>query len=470
MSAIGDTHAAQTDERAAIARVATLVAMDAEPADVFAAVSREVHRLFELGPDPVEMAGVIRFEPGPMHIAVGLSRDLGAFSVGARWAPEEPCALSAVRRTGRSARIEEAAVAAAAGAHPSAHESGEVNRRITQLASPIVVNGELWGAISVKTLNDVPDDAEARLEKFAELTAMAITRLRTNPTLTEVVREQAALRRVAALVAGGVPFQAVFSAVCEEVGVLLDADAAALVAPADGAMSIVASWSSSEPFAKGGAPWPLTPGSVAARVIETGRPARSEGPVELDGWIGDVARRMGLQTTVGAPITVGGKLWGALVVSTRREAAWTDQTEHRLVAFTNLIAMAISNAESARQLEHVAAEQAALRRVATLVARGASSGEVADVVAAEVGTLLDSDSTIVVRCDGDGTVEAIATWSDNPAWVIPVGTSRPAGGPESQLALTMSPTRRGPSRNSAPATASRPPLPHRSPWPAGSGA
>jgi hypothetical protein len=91
-------------------------------------------------------------------------------------------------------------------------------------------------------------------------------------TLDELISERAALRRLAGLLAGGVAFHTVPSAVCEEVGTLLDADASVLVVPTDGGVLSVASWSRSELIPVGGTSWPLTPESVAARVIETGRP------------------------------------------------------------------------------------------------------------------------------------------------------------------------------------------------------
>jgi transcriptional regulator with GAF, ATPase, and Fis domain len=112
-------------------------------------------------------------------------------------------------------------------------------------------------------------------------------------------------------------------------------------------------------------------------------------------------------------------------VSSRREAAWAEHAENRFPAFTNLIAMAISNADAIRPLEHVAAEQAALRRVATLVAQGASAPTVA-AVAAEVGQLFDADLTVLARHDSDYMV-AFGAWSHTPEWVIPVGTRRPVG-------------------------------------------
>ncbi|MDX6593955.1 MAG: hypothetical protein QOJ13_3151, partial [Gaiellales bacterium] len=56
--------------------------------------------------------------------------------------------------------------------------------------------------------------------------------------------------------------------------------------------------------------------------------------------------------------------------------------------------------------ERFAEEQAALRRVATLVARAASPDEVFAAVAAEVGGVLSADLTTLSRYypDGAGTV------------------------------------------------------------------
>jgi signal transduction histidine kinase len=431
-SDIGQARAELVDEYAAAARVATLVATGADRADVFAAVSREVEQLFRFESEPTSLAAIIRFDPAGAHVAVGLSQESDAVSVGSIWADDELFAPTLVIRTGRSARIDEADLDAVGG--PSAQMIREVLGYLCQVASPIVVNGRLWGALSINAGHRLPDDTAPRLEKFTELAAMAIGNVESRQALTELAREQTALRRVATLLAGGDAFQRVFSTVCDEVGVLLDADATALVARIDGAMSVVVGWSSLEPLPKAGSPWPLTPGSVAARVMETARPVRIDDGVELDGWVGEVARRMGLRSTVGAPITVGGKLWGVLLVSSRRAAAWAERTENRLTSFTDLIAMAISNADAVRQREDVAAEQAALRQVATLVARGASSREVADAVAAEVGKLLGADLTILARHDSDDrdagadTLVAIAAWSDTPEWVTPVGTRRPAGG------------------------------------------
>ena len=88
------------------------------------------------------------------------------------------------------------------------------------------------------------------------------------------------------------------------------------------------------------------------------------------------------------------------------------------------------------------AEEAALRRVATLVARTVTPAEVFDAVAREVGLLCDADVARLERFERDGTVTVVAAWSrsgaDRPAVGIrfalerderrsPGGEDRPAG-------------------------------------------
>ena len=57
---------------------------------------------------------------------------------------------------------------------------------------------------------------------------------------------------------------------------------------------------------------------------------------------------------------------------------------------------------TARLGDRIADEQAALRRVATLVARAAAPGEVFAAVTAEVGRVLDVDFSVMGRYDPDG--------------------------------------------------------------------
>jgi signal transduction histidine kinase len=162
--------------------------------------------------------------------------------------------------------------------------------------------------------------------------------------------------------------------------------------------------------------------SVAARIFETGAPARIDSYAEAEGEGADLARHLRLRSTVGAPILVEGKLWGALLAATRGVEPLAENAETRIAAFTELVATAISNAESRIEVTQLAEEQAALRRVATLVARGVPEGELFGAVIAEVARLFDADLAGMVRYDSGGAVAPVASWAavgEHPAWLDP---------------------------------------------------
>jgi len=121
-----------------------------------------------------------------------------------------------------------------------------------------------------------------------------------------------------------------------------------------------------------------------------------------------------------APIIVEGHLWGGLSVGSTREALPPD-TEARLSSFTELVATAIANAESRTGLARLAGEQAALRRVATLVAEGAAPSDVFDAVAAEMATLLVADGITLVRYEPDDELTVLAHRGPG-AQQVPPGT------------------------------------------------
>jgi PAS domain S-box-containing protein len=156
------------DEQAALRRVATLVARGAPPADVFAAVADEVGRLFD-----ADDAAVNRFEPsGAAVLVAGRGREVEQVPVGTRLEPGALTATMGVFRTGRAARLDEADYRDATG--PLA----ETFRRIgihSMIASPIVVDGRLWGTMEVLTNRaPLPPDTEARMARFTELVATAV--------------------------------------------------------------------------------------------------------------------------------------------------------------------------------------------------------------------------------------------------------------------------------------------------------
>src|SRR4029077_20821089 len=118
--------------------------------------------------------------------------------------------------------------------------------------------------------------------------------------------------------------------------------------------------------------------------------------------------------------------WGAITIASL-DGPMPLGAERRLTGFTELVAAAVANTQAREEVTLLADEQAALRRVATLVARDAPSTEVFEAVATEVGKLLDTDITVVGRYDGDGSATAIGSWSSSPGGV-PVGTRSAIGG------------------------------------------
>ena len=126
-------------------------------------------------------------------------------------------------------------------------------------------------------------------------------------------------------------------------------------------------------------------------VFQTGRPARIDRYAADDSSVVTaIARRGGMRSAIGAPTMVAGRLWGAMALGSPREAGLAPGLEERLAGFAELAATAIANAESRAELRRVADEQAALRRVATLVARAAPPEELFFAVTEEVGRLLRS--------------------------------------------------------------------------------
>src|SRR6202008_2946707 len=113
------------------------------------------------------------------------------------------------------------------------------------------------------------------------------------------------------------------------------------------------------------------------------------------GPIAEGVRAAGIQAVVGTPILVEGRVWGAMLAATSRDEPLPPFTEFLLGQFTELMAPAIANAEAREEVGRRAHEQAALRRVATLVAEGASPAAVFDAVAAEAEGLLDADQVVL---------------------------------------------------------------------------
>ena len=213
--------------------------------------------------------------------------------------------------------------------------------------------------------------------------------------IERLVEEQAALRRVATLVASTPDPQAVLEMVTREASRVLDLPVLTLMRfEPDGTATVMAEASNS-PF-RAGANFALDGPSVMSRIAETGRPARIDSYEGLPGAVAARLRSAGARAGYGVPVLVDGKLWGAMAAVQTAEVPFGD-AEERLANFTELIAIAISNAQARDDLRRLAAEQASLRRVATLVAHGPTREGLFSVVAAEVQRLFDVPDVAIVR-------------------------------------------------------------------------
>ena len=348
------------EEQAALRRVATLVAQGAPSGELFAAVAEQVACVLA-----VPVVQIVRYEPD------GAATLLATFG---------ECR----------------------GAGPP-----------STLPSPIVVSGQEWGATVVcsPATEPLPSDTESRLTAFNELVSAAIASAYARETLQRPAAEQAALRRVATLVARGARPDEVFSTVADEVAGLLPVTSAALGRfDPDGMVTTVAAWSA------GGIAFPVTRrwdpkgNNVTGIVLATGRSARVDDFTDASGPIGIHARDAGYRSAVGSPITVEGRLWGVMSAASSLAEPLPADTEARLASFTELVATAIANTESRSGLTRLAGEQAALRRVATLVARAAPSEEVFVKVCEEVGPLLGAEAGLIDRFDADGYCTTVGSW------------------------------------------------------------
>jgi len=277
----------------------------------------------------------------------------------------------------------------------------------------------------------LPPDTETRLASFTELVATAIANTESRAALARLAEEQAALRRVATLVARATPPDQVLAAVAEEVGGLLAVDYTVLIRsdPQD-MITVVGGWTA------GGGDLPSPAGSrfevggrnVSTLTLRTGRPARLDAYVDVTGSIGDTGvHGWGFRSSVGVPISVEGRPWGLILVAYTREEQLPADTEARLASFTELAATAIANTESRTALARLAEEQAALRRVATLVARGEPPEAVFTAVLEEVGRLLPVDLANMCRYEPDRTETFVATWG-TAGERFPVGSRWPLEG------------------------------------------
>jgi signal transduction histidine kinase len=212
---------------------------------------------------------------------------------------------------------------------------------------------------------------------FADLVATAIANAATRAELQArrdelqvLADQQAALRRVATLVAHGVEPTEVFSAVATELAWCLGVYFSALWRyQPDGSAFLVAACDN-DPGVKTmpvGTRFSLEGDNVPGRILRSSRSARIDNYENARGPAAARLRGLGLRAAVGAPIIVDGRVWGAAIVGSSR-GPLPEDTEERVEEFTDLVATAIANAETHTELTAsrariVAAADDARRRI-----------------------------------------------------------------------------------------------------------
>jgi signal transduction histidine kinase/ketosteroid isomerase-like protein len=410
------------EERAALARVTTLVADGAPPAALFAAVTEEAGRLLR-----GDLAGMIRFESDETIVAVATWAAAGEHvDVSGRWPLDGDRLATRIRNSGLPVR--EDAWADVGG--PIADFIREQLGVWSSVGSPIIVERRVWGALFIHSTQSapLPDDTELRLGHFTQLVATVMANVQAHADLRLLVEEQAALRRVAERVARGAPPDEVFATVTEELGKFLMVEGAKMLRYEPHQMAtFVASWGPLQAGIPVGRRLSFTGNSVTAQIFETWQPARVVDYVHAKGRLAALLHREGMQSAVGAPIIVEGRLWGALLVGSVQPDPLPPDTEQRIAQFAELVGAAIANLEARSEVERLAEEQAALRRVAELVANESSAERVFAAVAEEVGTLLGVNSSAVLRFDADDTLTVLAAWGE-PDMARQIGRRLPTSG------------------------------------------
>jgi signal transduction histidine kinase len=192
-----------------------------------------------------------------------------------------------------------------------------------------------------------------------------------NPTrLQTLLAEQAALRRVATMVAGCTPAPVLFERVCEELGKLLAVKSTDMIRyESDRFATVVGLWTrNAVPSFPVGERVPVEGETVTAKLFRSGRPERVDDYDDVEGELAERLCDAGMQSVVGAPIYVSGRLWGAIMANSEVAYAFPAGTEGRIARFAELVTAALANVDAREQLDAsrariVEAADAARRRI-----------------------------------------------------------------------------------------------------------
>ena len=417
-------------ELASLRHVATLVAEGSSASDLFATERSSPGDLFAAVVQAIDVDAicVLRIDEDRFATVIA-SLDASTFAIASRWALDEAGLIASVVAAGRPVRIDD--VSTLDGVTGAALRDSGIHSAV---GAPIVVNGAVWGMIWVGSRRPEPlsGATEMRLRDFTELAAVGVANAESRTHLRRQADAEASLRRVAVLTAEGATLTELLDVIAAEAARILDGATVAIVQYQGRSFHVVAAHN--VPILEVGSTWPIEQSSFAAAVRGTRAAVRIDDVAGAEGVFAEAARTAEMASILGAPIVVDRTAWGMIVVGYRRRAeplptftGWYTsrqvsssmsirEIESRLASFSELTATAISRAQAQSELHALAREQAALQRVATLVARETDAPSVFDAVCAEAGALLGAVSVTLFAGsepaahwkDGDGATASSA--------------------------------------------------------------
>src|SRR5829696_1528257 len=170
---------------------------------------------------------------------------------------------------------------------------------------------------------------------------------------TQAVEEQAALLRVAVLVARDAPLQELFSAAAEETARMLGAESGSVIRYVGAERAVVVGvW---RPRGRRGLPVnaevDFDPATTAMGKARATRGAvRMTGYERTCGGLPALLRAIGLKAAVAAPVLRRGEVWGALVAGAAEEETLPPGIERRLAGLAELVGQALANDDARAEL------------------------------------------------------------------------------------------------------------------------
>src|SRR3954463_3739752 len=178
-------------------------------------------------------------------------------------------------------------------------------------------------------------------------------------------RPLAFVRKLTQAAAEGVESFGLAELVAEEVVALLDCDACAVFRYEDRGIVMVGGHAApGQRIFTRGTRFSIDQIVITAEIRRTGAAVRMDDYHERVGAGPQRVLQLGYRTVVGAPIVVGGEIWGVITAGSAKPDRLPPGSEERLSIFAGLGAVVVASAATLGQLESQSAEQRALLAVA----------------------------------------------------------------------------------------------------------